>query len=98
MKNMDTQTCLSLVYDALRRVNEIRPPEAQVPKEPDVVLVGDEGLLDSLALMTLILTIENLLREQTGQEVPIMEEADFETLTMQFRTPRAIAELLAGKP
>ncbi|HYW45894.1 MAG TPA: hypothetical protein VE959_23725 [Bryobacteraceae bacterium] len=95
---MDIQTCLSLVYDALGRVNEIRPPEAPVPSQPDVVLVGDEGLLDSLALMTLILTIENLLREKTGQEVPIMQEADFETLTKQFRTPRAIAELIARKP
>ncbi len=95
---MEIQTCLSLVYDALRRVNEIRPPEAQVPEEPDVVLVGDKGLLDSMAITILIVTLENLLREKTGQEVPILQETDFETLTEQFRTPRVIAELIAGKP
>ena len=59
LKHMDVQHYLPLVYDALRRVNEIRPPEDPVPEEPDVLLVGDEGLLDSLALMTLILTLEN---------------------------------------
>jgi acyl carrier protein len=94
---MDVQDCLLLVYDALRRVNEIRSSEEHVPEEPDVVLVGDEGLLDSLALTTLILSLENRLREKTGEDVPLMQESDFDALTQQFRTPRAIAELIAGK-
>jgi hypothetical protein len=92
---MDAQHCLPLIYDALRRVNDIRPPNERVPEEPDVVLVGEEGLLDSLALTTLILTLENKLSEKTGQDVSLMKEADFETLMRQFRTPRAIAELIA---
>jgi hypothetical protein len=51
-----------------------------------------------MAIAMLIVTLENLLREKTGQEVPIMQEVDFEALTEQFRTPRLIAELIAGKP
>jgi hypothetical protein len=62
------------------------------------VLVGAKGLLDSMAITILIVTLENLLREKTGQEVPILQETDFEALTEQFRTPRVIAELIAGKP
>jgi hypothetical protein len=92
---MDVQHYLPLIYDALRRVNEIRPPNERVPEEPDVVLVGEEGLLDSLALTTLILTLENKLSEKTGQDVSLMQDADFDTLTKQFRTPRTIAELIA---
>ena len=94
---MDPQHCLPLVYDALRRVNELRVPEQRVPEEPDVVLVGDEGLLDSLALTTLILALENRLREKTGNDISLMQEADFDALAEQFKTPRAIAELIAGK-
>jgi acyl carrier protein len=94
---MDAQHYLPLIYDALRRVNEIRPPNQRVPEEPDVVLVGEEGLLDSLALTTLILSLENKLSEKTGQDVSLMLETDFDTLTRQFRTPRAIAELIAEK-
>jgi acyl carrier protein len=97
LKRMDVQQYLSLVYDALRRVNEIRPPEEHVPEEPDVVLVGDDGLLDSLALTILILSLENRLREKTGEDVSLMQEADLDALSEQFRTPRAIAELIAGK-
>jgi hypothetical protein len=97
LKRAEGQDYLLLVYDALRRVNQIRPPEEHVPEEPDVLLVGDEGLLDSLALTTLILTLENRLREKTGQDISLMQEADFNALTDQFRTPRAIAELIAGK-
>jgi hypothetical protein len=77
-KHMEIETGLSLVYDALRRVNQIRPPEAQVPQEPDVVLLGDKGLLDSMAVTILIVTLENLLREKTGREVSLLQEADFE--------------------
>ena len=96
LENMETQTGLSLVYEALRRVNQIRPPDAQVPEDPDVVLLGDKGLLDSMAVTVLIVTLENLLREKTGQEVSLLQDADFEVLTEQFRTPRVIAELIAG--
>jgi hypothetical protein len=91
------QHYLPLVYDALKQVNELRPPEEHVPEEPDVVLVGDQGLLDSLGLTVLILTLENQLREKTGEEVSLMHEADFGTLTKQFCTPRAIADFIAGK-
>jgi hypothetical protein len=97
LKRMDVQYCLPLVYDALRRVNEIRPLAEHVPEEPDVVLVGDDGLLDSLAVTTLILALENRLREKSGKDISLMQDADFDALTKQFRTPRAIAELIAGK-
>lgn len=68
-----------------------------MPEEPDVVLVGDKGLLDSMAITILIVTLENLLREKTGKDVPILQETNFEALTEQFRTPQVIAELIAGK-
>jgi hypothetical protein len=93
---MEAQAGLSLVYEALRRVNQIRPPEAQVPEDPDVVLVGDKGLLDSMAVTVMIVALEDLVREKTGQEVSLLQEADFEVLTQRFRTPRVIAELIAG--
>ena len=94
---MDVQHFLPLVYEALRRVNDIRPPNEQVPEEPDVVLVGNEGLLDSLALTTLVLALENRLREKTGSDVSLIQEANFDTLTEKFRTPWTIAELIAEK-
>jgi hypothetical protein len=93
---METETGLSLAYEALRRVNQIRPPESQVPEDPDVVLLGNKGLLDSMAVTVLIVTLENLLREKAGQEVSLLQEADFEVLTEQFHTPRVIASHIAG--
>jgi hypothetical protein len=94
---MDIQPYLSLVYDALRTVNEIRPSESQVPEQPNVLLLGDSGLLDSLAFTILILTLEDRLRESAGKDVPLIQDVDFDTITKQFRTPRDIAELIAGK-
>ena len=92
---MDPDQSLCIVYDALRLVNETRILEEQVPEEPEVVLVGDAGLLDSLAITTLILAIENVIREKTGKDVSLTQDAEFNTLIEQFRTPRAIAEFIA---
>jgi len=94
---MNRDDCLALVYDAVQRVNEMRSPEEQVKEEPDTVLVGSGSGLDSLALTTLILGLEDLLRERTGKEISLIGGADFDTLTERFRTPAAIAELINGR-
>jgi acyl carrier protein len=97
LQHMDIADCLPLVYHALGRVNALRLPEDQIPEVKEVVLVGDEGLLDSLALASLILALENQLLAKTGKDISLMAEADFDRLTEQFRTPQAIAEHIAGK-
>lgn len=88
---------LPLIYAALGQVNAIRPPDAQVPLEPGVVLAGEDGLLDSFALTTLILALEERVRDRTGQEISLLQEDDLDTLTRNFRTPSAIAAHIADK-
>jgi hypothetical protein len=94
---MNTQDCLDIVFGAIRHVNEIRSSSDQIPEQPDVILVGDAGVLDSLMVTMLILSLESRILERTGESVSLMQEGDFDVLVDQFRTPLAIAELIAGK-
>ena len=91
---MNSEEALSLVYSAIQQVNEMRSPEEQIPATSDVKLVGDDGILDSLALTTLILALEEGLREETGTDISIIGEDSFDNLAGQFGTPSTIAELI----
>jgi acyl carrier protein len=86
---------LKLVYSAISRVNDMRLPDEQIPEAPDTVLVGDEGLLDSLAITTLILALEDDIRAAYDQDVPLMQYSEEEDWLTYFRTPQTIAALIA---
>ena len=49
---------LALVYGCIDDINDLRSPDEAIEKRPDVLLVGEGGCLDSLALTTLILDLE----------------------------------------
>ena len=67
---MAVQDYLPLVYDALRRVNEIGLWRILCRRSPMCCCWGTRGCENLLALMTLILTLENRLREKTGKMYP----------------------------
>jgi hypothetical protein len=94
---MQSSQALQIVYRALEMVNELRPPEDALASEPDLVLVGDEGALDSLALTTLVLAIESRVADLTGREIVLLDDADFEEQMSAFRTPATLAELIVAK-
>jgi acyl carrier protein len=93
---MEFDQALSLLYSALQTVNELRPPDDAIAQDPDIVLVGDDGVLDSLGITTLILSLENRLRD-AGRDVALLEGDDFESEMSRFRTPATIARLIVNK-
>ncbi|MDB5440370.1 MAG: hypothetical protein JWM33_2797 [Caulobacteraceae bacterium] len=94
---MDKAEALNLVYGSLEGVNAMRSPDQLIPMQKDVILAGDEGALDSLALATLILSLESRLRSMTGKDIPLMQDLDMEMAAQDFATPERIAELLIEK-
>lgn len=91
---IDFQNALTLVYSALDKISELYLPGNALPHQPDLVLVGDHGRLDSLALTTLILDLEDRLRAITGHDILLMQESELDTLTDSFRTPSLVAGLI----
>lgn len=80
------QTALAqLVSDAIDELNAGLEPERQVGKEQDVKLVGTDGVLDSLGLVNLCVTIEEMIEAGHGELVSVMDlitESDQEDWTV----------------
>lgn len=92
---MTTQTdALSLVYDAIDQVNQIRPPDKQVRKARETHLFGPDATLDSLGLVTLIVGVEERAEEATGLPIVLTDERAISTKPSVFRTVGTLADYL----
>jgi acyl carrier protein len=85
---------LTLIYGCIDDINDLRLPEEVIEKRPDVVLVGEGGCLDSLALTMLILNIERQASKISGREVSLLDGRELEDNLARFSTPAALAELV----
>jgi hypothetical protein len=94
---MDLPKAMEVVYHAIDMVNDLRSENDQVAKAPDVVLAGEGGCLDSLALATLILAVERRVADLSGQEVTLLDESEFDPQFTRFASPSALAALIVEK-
>lgn len=96
---MDHAAALQLVYESIDVANDLRRADDQIPKAPDVHLVGADGRLDSLALATLLLAIERKVEEATGVSLYLLDdtESDQETQVNRLATPDTLAGLILEK-
>jgi acyl carrier protein len=90
---VDRESILDIVFRAIDAVNELRSGSEQVTKAPNVALTGANGALDSLALVTLILSIESLMSDTTGISIDLLD-SDFGEDCERLRSPEAIVELI----
>lgn len=72
---MNAATIENSVFDTIREFNRQQPPNQQIGFEPESVLLGDGGVLDSLGVINLIVAIEQNLRTSMGAQVDLLSEA-----------------------
>ncbi|MBF0448250.1 MAG: hypothetical protein HQL67_08630 [Magnetococcales bacterium] len=75
----------SIVADAVQEINEMRDPDQQVPTEPETIIFGERGLLDSMGIISLTVAIERRVETQLAVELNLTEEIldmDVECLTI----------------
>jgi hypothetical protein len=86
---------LALVYRCIDDINDLRSPDEAIEKRPDVILVGEGGCLDSLALTMLILNIERQASKISGKEISMFDGRELDDDLARFATPAALAELVS---
>ncbi|MEP1446580.1 MAG: hypothetical protein ABJK37_10770 [Paraglaciecola sp.] len=62
---MDVISCRQIVIQALELTNQSRSDDTQIPLTDTTVLFGQDGHLDSMALVALLMDIEDALQEQS---------------------------------
>lgn len=79
-----------LVMESLKRVMEIEEIEAEV--NLDTWLFGTKGLLDSLALVAVVVDVEESIEERYDVSLTLADEKAMSQKRSPFLTPRTLAE------
>lgn len=65
---------LEVLNCAIDRVNELLPTGEPLSKEKDTVLLGQDGSLDSMGFVNLVVAIEEELEKQLGVRASLSDE------------------------
>lgn len=61
------------IEKSLEEINDFLPVENQIEISSDEILIGPEGILDSLSTATFLLELENQYNELTGKSIDFAE-------------------------
>lgn len=92
-----TEKILELLYACIDTANRMQPSAAKLSKTPDTVLVGDSGVLDSLALISLLVDLEDALRTNLGVECSLIEDDLLADAQGPYRSIATLVELIAAR-
>ncbi len=93
---IDTEKVLQAIYSAVDEINELREKDAQVEKSTDTVLYGPSGNLDSIALVNLVVAIEQNIEEEFGLPIILADEKAMSQRTSPFKTIEALAQYISS--
>jgi acyl carrier protein len=80
-----------LIYPVLDEIREMAEFPEKLEQSPDTPLFGPGGVLDSLALVTFIIAIEQSIEEQTGYSIILASEKTMSRSQSPFRTVATLA-------
>jgi acyl carrier protein len=84
-----------LVDVIIKNVRGLDPPGLAARPgglDDQTVLLGDDGLLDSLGLVTLLVDVEQAIAEETGIEITLGDDRAVSARSSPFRTVGTLAE------
>ena len=83
---MNRGEILEMVFAAVKRTNQLREADAQIPQREDAALFGQGGYLDSLGLVSFVLDVEDLVNEATGLSIVLSDDRAMSQSRSPFRT------------
>jgi D-alanine--poly(phosphoribitol) ligase subunit 2 len=86
---------LRAIYNAVEEVNEQLPRGATLDKSPETILFGKSGKLDSLALVGLIVAVEQNIQEEFGTAVTLADERALSQKNSPFKTIATLSEYIS---
>ena len=91
---MSNEQILKLIYAAISEINQQLDEHQQILLEPDSVLFGANGALDSLGLVSLILDIEERIADEYGKTVTLADDRAMSQRNSPFRTATSLADYI----
>ena len=84
------QETLKIIYEAIDELNETL--DTPLEKSEGLVIFGPDAQLNSMEIVSLIISIERLIDEKYGKSITLASEKAFSRSSSPFRTPTTLAE------
>ena len=84
----------NLIFSAIKEINEQLPQELQLGESIETVLFGKDGKLDSLGLVTFLVTIEQNIEDEFDVSITIADERAMSQKHSPFRTAGALVDYI----
>ncbi|MBU1012557.1 MAG: hypothetical protein KKG99_06100 [Bacteroidetes bacterium] len=85
---------VELIYKTIDEINEHRGSEEQISKTENTKFLGQNGVLDSLGLINLIVSLEQSVNDELNVEITLADERAMMMASSPFRTVSALAEFI----
>jgi acyl carrier protein len=80
---------------AIEEFNTMQPPERHLGTAAETVLLGTDGVLDSLGLVHLLVTVEQRIAADFDMPITIASEKAFSLRSSPFATVRSLTSYVA---
>ena len=93
---IERERIMQAIFGAMEDVNSQLPPEQQLEKSKDTVLFGKSGKLDSLALVTLIVAIEEKIEQELETKITLADERAVSQKRSPFKTVETLTDYIVS--
>jgi acyl carrier protein len=88
----DPENIVAAIYRAVDWINGELPTDRQLIKAEETRLLGSESVLDSIQLVTLIVTIEREIEDAFGVALTLADERALSMKASPFRSIQSLAD------
>ena len=90
----DPENIVAAIYRAVDWINGELPPDRQLIKAPETRLLGSQSVLDSMHLVSLIVTIEREVEDAFGVTLTLADERALSMKASPFRSIQSLADYI----
>jgi acyl carrier protein len=90
----EPENILAAIYRAVDWINDELPPDRRLIKAPETRLLGAQSVLDSMHLVTLIVTIEQEIEDVFGVALTLADERALSMKASPFRSIQSLADYI----
>ena len=92
MAKTEAQVALDALYSVMDELNEERPEDEKLARDPATPLYGAEGNLDSIDLVRLVVMLEQKINDITDRAISITDDRALSQHESHFQTVRTLAD------
>ena len=96
-KSITKDFILELIYTIIDEHNKLYSDELKMEKSLNTILVGPEGKLDSLGLITFLVDVESIIKKNIDQNICVIDEILFLDENGPYRNVKNLSDYIFKK-